>query len=500
MTPSTDRQGHAPIDAREATALLGPADAYVACVLDIVGARALALDALLRVSRVEWSTEVNTACVECVDRPRLLLNPVFVAQRCHTPERLATLLLHELAHVSMGHTRMFPRPTVAHNIACDAVINREISALAVQYDAHVERLTALLVDEYNAAEAPWFLLRPPPGWPAAPEWQASTGMPRVLRSIHRRLYDPLQLQVRHAVQYSEIVDALQQACDARPASGARGKRLVLPEDCTRLLGAHGDTPVEERALTGGRDAVGGDVFDAALTPINGRLAGAGGPEMVEQVQRAQRRASLERALRALLVRCVDSGGARRKVDWTTTPSRSALPMRDRRAPARVALANAFGTPRPLLFADETLYARPLPQGVTVYLDTSGSMSNLLPVLHASLVPLRRQLKARMLLFSTIVAESTAADFDAGRLRTTGGTSVTPVLEHVLKEARAAASGGRAGARTVVLLTDGIFEAPPAALTTAMRTHGIRVHLGVIGNGPSHEAEAWVASSTALPTL
>jgi hypothetical protein len=222
--------------------------------------------------------------------------------------------------------------------------------------------------------------------------------------------------------------------------------------------------------------------------------------MVEQVQRAQRRTSCERALRALLLRCADSGGTRRKLEWTTTPSRSALPMRDRRAPARVALAKAFGTPRPLLFADETVYARPLPQGVTIYLDTSGSMSHLLPVLHASLVPLRRQLKARILLFSTIVAESSAADFDAGRLRTTGGTSVTPVLEHVLKEARAAASGGRAGARTVVLLTDGIFEAPPAALTTALRTHGIRVHLGVIGNGPSHEAEPWVASSTALPTL
>jgi len=177
-------------EAEAAACRLGNADDYVTRVLDIAGARALALDAFLRVSRVEWCAEVGTACIECGDRPRLLLNAAFVERRCTTPERLATLLLHELAHVSMGHTRMFPRPTVAHNIACDAIINREIAALAVERDADVPALTALLVECYPAHESPWFLLRPPPGWPREPDWDASIDAHPRLRQLHERHLPP----------------------------------------------------------------------------------------------------------------------------------------------------------------------------------------------------------------------------------------------------------------------------------------------------------------------
>ena len=42
--------------------------------------------------------------VECDAAPRMLLNPVFVAARCGTTRKLAFLILHELAHVSLGHT------------------------------------------------------------------------------------------------------------------------------------------------------------------------------------------------------------------------------------------------------------------------------------------------------------------------------------------------------------------------------------------------------------
>ena len=62
------------------TAALGTADAQVARVLELVGVHAHAINALLTVSTVEWSDATATACVECVDRPRLLLNPAFVAQ------------------------------------------------------------------------------------------------------------------------------------------------------------------------------------------------------------------------------------------------------------------------------------------------------------------------------------------------------------------------------------------------------------------------------------
>ena len=146
-----------------ARASLGTADAQVARVLELVGAHAHALNALLTVSTVEWSDAIATACVECVDRPRLLLNPAFVAQWCHTPERLATLVLHELLHIALGHTRLFPRPTLAHNVAFDAIINRTLLAAiqgtqvrhsAVRFGYDVERYTDLFTDFYSASKAP----------------------------------------------------------------------------------------------------------------------------------------------------------------------------------------------------------------------------------------------------------------------------------------------------------------------------------------------------------
>lgn len=502
-------------DAQAAARRLGNADDYVTRVLDIAGARAFALDAFLRVSRVEWSAEVATACVECADRPRLLLNAAFVERRCTTPERLATLLLHELAHVSMGHTRMFPRPTVAHNIACDAIINREIAALAWQQAADVNALTALLVECYPAHESPWFLLRPPPGWPHHPDWQASAGAMRTLRDIHRTLYDPQELHLRHTVQYADIVDALREAEEQSAGragdeghskggdsdtADAHDGNDGFPTDCSALLGGHGATPEEQRALTGGRDVVGGEVFADAMRAIGGRFAGSGGDEVMHQVAKAARRATLERALTALLRRCGSTDGGNRRVEWDVHPTRSPMPHRDRRAPARVALARVLGAPRPLLFADEMQRPRAVARRATIYLDTSGSMNGVLPVLHTSLVALRKQLAPRILLFSTIIAEANGADFDAGRLCTTGGTDIEPVITHAVQEARVAASVGRSATRMVVVLTDGHFSAPKAHLVRQLQECGITVHLGVIGGGPLHDNEQWVASSARLPSL
>jgi hypothetical protein len=488
-------------DARAAAYRLGPPDEYVARVLDIAGARPLALDAMLRVSRVEWSSEVATACIECADRPRLLLNPAFVEARCHTPERLATLLLHELAHVSMGHTRLFPRPTFAHNAACDAIINREIAALAVERRGDLHALTALLVECYPADVSPWFLLRPPPGWPLAPDWTASRDAPTPLRSIHKRLYASVLPEDWHSVQYSEIVEALQKA--SRTSAVTANESTVIPMET--LLGAHGTTALEQSALTGGRDALGAQAYAEALAPINGRMAGLGGPEVMMQVQRAARRAELERALRQLIRRCFSLDAKGTRFTWAERHTRTVMPHRDRRAPARMALARAFGAPPPLLFDDHRLVRQPEPQGATIYLDASGSMEGVLPALHAALVPLRRLLRPRILLFSTKVVEAGAEDFDAGRLRTTGGTNIDPVLEHLLRTGVPAAGhtsavGNARRPQTALVLTDGYFTAPSAALCSQLEQRGIVLHLGVAGPGPLRDGASWVASATRLPGL
>lgn len=92
-------------------------------ILDAFPSGQYALVGMLRLLEVTASREIETAAVECKIQPRLLINPDFVETWADTPEKLLMLVLHELHHVLLGHTTLFPRATSAENIVFDAVIN-----------------------------------------------------------------------------------------------------------------------------------------------------------------------------------------------------------------------------------------------------------------------------------------------------------------------------------------------------------------------------------------
>jgi hypothetical protein len=471
---------------------LGPADALVAGVLDIASARTLALDALLRVSAVQWSAEIATACVECADRPRILLNPLFVERFCGTRERLAFLLLHECSHISLGHTRLFPRPTALHNLAFDAVINASLLGGVAARVPDPGAWTALVEETYDAAAPPWFLLRPPPGWPERPDREASAGCPESLREIHRRLYpEPKPWGApRLDVTYTEIVSAL-----ASTGAAEDGDALLA-----RLLGSHGATEVERAAETAGRDARAAEMLEETLRALGvdgGAGAGAGAEPYLVTLRRRERERVLERALGTLLRRVFveDRAGTARWIA-EAVPTVSPDPTRDRRAATRREAARRLGAPEPLLFRSEATRFRTERRAARVYLDVSGSMYGLLERLHAALVPLRRLLAAEVFAFSTEVVPVSWADLVAGRLPSTGGTSVEPVLHHLC--APDTAARGRTGPRHALVLTDGYFCDPSRRARQAVAGAGHRIHLGVLGAGPLHDRAAWVASSTRLP--
>ena len=66
-----------------------------------------AFSALLRLLDVVETRAIPTAAVECKHLPRLLINPDFAAEHANTPDKLAMLVLHELHHVLLGHTKRF---------------------------------------------------------------------------------------------------------------------------------------------------------------------------------------------------------------------------------------------------------------------------------------------------------------------------------------------------------------------------------------------------------
>lgn len=141
-------------------------------VLDSFPGGTHALPALLRLVDIVESREVETAAVECRAQPRLLINPGFVERNAATPEKLLMLVMHELHHVLLGHTRLFPAVTAADNLVFDAVINALLCRMFP-----VREHTAFFTDYYDDRDFPACLLRPPAGWCAAlpPERRRRSG-------------------------------------------------------------------------------------------------------------------------------------------------------------------------------------------------------------------------------------------------------------------------------------------------------------------------------------
>jgi len=470
----------------------GPPDHLVSGLLDLLGSHARALDALLSVSRIEWCEEVSTACVECVEHPRLLLNPAFVRTWCHSTERLAALVLHELLHIVLGHTRLYPRPTPLHNIAFDAIINRLVLE-CLDPKSPREPYAALFTAFYAADATPAFILRPPPGWPDEPDWNASVGAHTALRTVHRRLYDTSWGNGRKTfadVTYGDILAAIRAASRTTPQAAGAGDTGRGAADLP-LLGSHGVTERERAILDLGRDTEAAAQLVQPLTELTGPLQGAGQALLRSRLPSVRQSRPFDEALQQLLQRAVrpDDGRVTR---WTRT-ARTAIvphPLQDRRAATRRSLARTFGAPAPLLFDGVLEDRRPARESLTIYVDVSGSMLGVLPRLHAALRALHTRIAPRLYWFSTKVVTATPVDLERGTVHGTGGTAVTCVLRHALTHTPLGTP--------LLVITDGYLEIVSAKTVAEVRRSGLRVHLGVIGSGPLHLDQSWVASSVRLP--
>ena len=92
-------------------------------IFNVLPSATYQMEKLFGLFDIEFSDETETACVECRTTPRLLLNKGFLDEYCRDDGDLFLLILHELYHVILGHTRLFPRVTPIDNIVFDAVIN-----------------------------------------------------------------------------------------------------------------------------------------------------------------------------------------------------------------------------------------------------------------------------------------------------------------------------------------------------------------------------------------
>lgn len=398
---------------------------------ELVDENPFAIRAVLRILRVEFTAEVPTLAVTAEPRPRLLVNLDFVAEHCRRDEEVKAVVCHEFLHVLLRHTED-PRPLDdARHLALDAVINAII-------DRELGWRASNMMSRYYArARGPMRLLRPPTDKERA---RCARGDAPPWARAWPALYDGRM-----------VVDDVEELA----------RDLAVPVNVVpRLLGDHRDL---------GRVPAGPlrDALEKALVQMNGagiwrspRSRGAGAAPYEALVSaRDERLARWQRSTLAVLRRHLEPDPRSRATE--DRPRDHHLPVLspgDRRAFLR-----SLWDP----FLPEAAWSAAAPRNIgsaQVYLDVSGSMSAEMPLVIALIARLARHVRRPFWAFSDEVAPA-VIEHGQLRTRTTGGTSLACVLEHV----------ARTRPRAAVIVTDGYVEQlGPEALRAvgATRLHAL----------------------------
>lgn len=441
------------------------------------------LETFCRLAGIVVSEKIPTAAVECTYRPRLLINPNFVEKYCQRDEHLFLLVMHELWHITLAHTRMYPRATKAHNIAFDAIINAGLSRMfpAPEYRGFFESVNP--VEDF-----PQVLLRPPKGWPHTPEYPENIG-PVGTTQIVKRLYPPENKTVQPPF-YEEILALLRQY--------AKENGFLWEGDIV-LLGNHDDPDKEAKVMDNPllKDIMKKVAKRWDKTKIIGnKKAGVGGdPELLmTEVERTTRRA--QRVFSNTLKRCLNpnAGGQKRKAKQEVEgiSGISVLPnARDRTASAK----RSLGAPTTLWNHPGTVKARVpnVPSKAYIYLDVSGSMREVLPHLLGLITPYVVRGQAEVFQFSTAIRPLPVKALKAGTINTSGGTNVNCVLEHLLN--------AKPKIRKMLILTDGYTGYPDELFTQQAQAEHVRIHVVLPAEDSSTEQLQNIATTmTILPSI
>jgi hypothetical protein len=432
---------------------------------------------LLGLLDIEATRDIPTACVTFGTRSRLLVNPDFVEKYCETSLDLSMLVLHELYHVVLGHTRLYQRVSMMQNWAFDAIINAQLCLLFPD-----PAQTSLFRRLYNPDRFPECLLRPPQGWRTDGENWSQKGM---AGEVHRALYTD------NSTSYFELFALLEKL------QVAGGQEAGEPENETdqeeqenawgKLLGNHADEdePTDPELLAEIRSLV-------AEWPMVEKRSGRDLGDAVKRshLQLRRRHNAAVGILRKALEALADSGE-----DGPFTgriaqsPAEGLLPYRtdiDRRAEVTISLGH-----EPFFFRAPTMIAGLVRNDrVHVYLDVSGSMDGVIRPLYEAIIPLLDRVAPKIHLFSTSINDISPADLRKGKLETTGGTTIDVVTDHILK--------GKV--RKALIVTDGWVGNIPSAHLEKLRKANVRMQGVITHNGDPQFLKPVHGKAVLLPYL
>ena len=431
------------------------------------------------------SEHVESASVECAIRPTMYINPGFAQEYCQKDEHLFLLVMHELYHVILGHTRLFERPTKLHNIVFDAIINSLLS-----HEFPRKEYTSFFQGLNPWDSFPGRLLRPPPGWPGK-EIEFHPDASDAEKDAIRLLYG----KDHNTATYHDVWEALLDA-----SSG-------FPDDWSGivLLGNHEgeDWGSGEDITSNGilREIV-RSIIESWPTPkrqVAGRGPGHAPVDFLlqpSQTPKGQFMVALKRLLRRTGIYNPSNLGSKRLgLEVVESDCLTPVPQpRDRNVPAHRKL---YG--RPPIFYQGVTQSRRLrlrPHDVAhVYLDISGSMSEEAKVFCAALKPFHRRGEVKIHVFSTVVdTVDPSKPLDRQNLKNTMGTDIQCIVDHIL------AYAPRHTPKKVLLLTDGYTGIPSDPTWKELQARKVELFAGLAGRYKSDSLYPYLTHHEDLPFL
>ncbi len=436
-------------------------------VQELIEDNPFAIRAVLRILGLVFTDTVPTLAVTCAERPVLKVNLGCLRAHCATEDHVKAVICHEFLHVLLRHTEEKRELTPARHLAFDAVINAIIhrqfgsaySSMMGRYYADVSGLLRLLRPMTDFERAHLNARRFDRGRPL-PQWV------RAWEGLYegRLVADDLEALGGDLAREAPQSGSGRGAGTRSDAFRLDGEPIPDP-GAGHLLGNHDE-------LGGGVDGELAEALDQAMREMNG-----------EGIWRAPKSRGVGAHPYEALFNAADEPLRRWKRDTLAVLRRHLVP--DRNSRARRDAPRDYRIPV-LSVSDRRAFLRALwspylPEAAwqgthllaagtaQVYLDVSGSMNAEMPLIVGLLGQLSRHIRRPFWAFSDQVVPATIVN---GQLKaaTSGGTSMTCVIEHVARTRPAAA----------VVLTDGYIE--PLGNKVLQRAAATRLHALVTRDG------------------
>jgi len=417
-------------------------------ILSILDVATLQMNEFLTLLDVKYTTTItDTACVTCDTHPILYINKAFIDEYCQTDEHLFMLIMHELYHLILGHTKLFKTITKVDNIVFDAVIN---SILCKSFDN--PRYTSFFTSINRDDKFPSCLLRP-----------IGENTPDKYKDTLNILYGC------NTITYYELYKLVLENCDFK---------MDINGYC--LLGSHSESNYSNPIIN---DLV------SKLTkgwPNSMIRTGVSSGKEKETYKYELSNINPKKAnnLKYILKRMGLDSLSNKSEETVKTDILSFTPnYRDR---LYVAKNKIYDNKQLFLsnnYINETKL-KPL-ENKLIYIDVSGSVLDEMKDIFPLLIYVRKKYKCQIYSFSTEVNTVGDKRLKSGEFESTYGTDINCIVDHIFDMKNAAK------VKDILILTDGAVGKIKDTNLEKIIKNKIKIYVGLFGHIDKETMEKYV---------